>query len=636
MKRAPGATPWPILLVSAAMALVPALIPVSVPAMAAGTAAQITVTPTTATPGSVVTITGTNFQPGEVVNVGFDLQPMINVLAGADGALPTTPITVPLGASIARHTIYAYGLVSHLLATSQISVSALVAHISLNAPSFDVQRVACVAGRGFGPTEAVLVTINQQFVTFDHADATGHIDICFKMPNTIVSGDNTLTAQGLSTHATASTQFTGVLPLSKSYYFAGGSTLSGDTTEMPVLNAGDLRASMVLTIYTRHTAPITQTVTIAAQARATVPVGTIAGPGNLFGVAVQADKPLAAQLVVHQANKAPYAIPGTTKPASTWYLADGYTGGTFRELVHILNPGASDALVTVRAVPAGTEKPRTEYYVVPARRIATLELNRLMPRRSISAVITSKQPVVVTRVTTFGPKSYGANADIGASTTQSAWYFPEASVSKGVQTYLSIYNPSTYQRATLQINMYRDTGQTLFLHSERIGPQQHTSVALNNVLYGVVPLTGTVEFHMAISSTVPMVLERIMYYGDPNTQRIASSAASGPSSPAWTWNFATGDTTSGAREYVDISNPQAQSASVDVTYFMTNGTSLKDSYMLPPRGRVTLDSLARLPALGATVHGVQVSSTNFVPIVAEQGLYTPGYTAGYSVMGSSG
>ncbi len=69
---------------------------------------------------------------------------------------------------------------------------------------------------------------------------------------------------------------------------------------------------------------------------------------------------------------------------------------------------------------------------------------------------------------------------------------------------------------------------------------------------------------------------------------------------------------------------------------MTNGTSLKDSYMLPPRGRVTLDSLARLPALGATVHGVQVSSTNFVPIVAEQGLYTPGYTAGYSVMGSSG
>src|SRR5581483_6633541 len=118
------------------------------PARSAASAATatISVSPATASPGGVVSVSGNNFQPGEFVSIGMDLQPMTNVAVLANGVVPTTNITIPVGTGDGKHTVYALGLSSHLTALTTVTVQRLHPLIHLNASTYDVQRQACVLG----------------------------------------------------------------------------------------------------------------------------------------------------------------------------------------------------------------------------------------------------------------------------------------------------------------------------------------------------------------------------------------------------------------------------------------------------------------------------------------------------------
>lgn len=591
---------------------------------------QISLDLSAAVPGGTINVSGANFQPGEVVDIGIDLHPLVNVVAAADGAIPMIAVTIPPGTAAGRHVIYAAGISSHDLATAPLVIQQLQPTIALNGTEFDVGRDACVSGSNFGLHETVSVLVNSATVAFGQADENGAFDICFATPTTIASGSNTVTVRGMQTGVTASTSFMGVLPLSYSSYVAGGSTLNKDSTALPLLNPGSLRARVVLTLYTRTRMIQLPDIVIQPHTRMTVNVGAAAGRGTTFGLRVQADQKVAAQVVVQRGMNTPYSLVGAPELSTTWYLAEGYTGGTFHEYLHILNPLRIAAHVLIRAVLAGGGAYQVLSCDVPARRSAALELHHLVPHANFAVVVSSATPVLIARVMTYGPGAYGATAATGIATPGTKWNFINGSIAPGASTYVLAYNPSKTTTANLTLKLYSTFGARLISHIERIAPQRRVTLPITTLIQGSAAISATFSgaIDIAASSSTPLVVEQATYYGDPNRGHTAGMLEAPTVGALTQWTFASGDTSNGARETVTLFNPNALPINVTATFSFTDSTTKAVQVSVPAFGQTIVDPGPQGYNLPAAPHGVQLRSALF-PFSAQQSAYIPGALAPY-------
>lgn len=592
---------------------------------------QISITPTAASPGSTVTVSGSHFQPGEVVTIGLGLQPLVSVASATDGTIPPTSITIPLGTPVGRHVIYARGVSSGGTGLVQLTVLPLQPTIKLSATAFDVGREACVSGSGFAPHETIVVQVNSAPAAFGQADGTGAFTVCFNMPVTIASGANTVTVRGVQTGTSTSASFTGVLPLSTSYFFAGGSTLNGDTTELPLLNPGSLRTRVVLTLYTRTQVVTMHDIVVKPHTRLTINLGATVGRGSTFGLRLQADQAVAAQIVVHRSKNMPYSLVGAPDLSTTWYLAEGYTGGTFHDFVHILNPLRTKARIVVTTMPSGG-KPHTLSYIVPPQRSATLELNRLSPHSSFATTVSSTSPIMIARVMTYGPRDYGAGAATGIATPRKRWNFINGSVATGTQTYLLIYNPNRKDTASLSLKLYSAIGIQLVTHTERVAPRQRVTLQISDLIRGSAVMSGTGSIDIAASSATPLIVEQSTYDGNPDQGHTASTLSAPSQAAATHWTFATGDTSQGARESLTLFNPNALPINVQATFTFADSTTKSFQVAVAAYSQATVDPGPLGYNLPASPHGVQLSSLLF-PFAVEQSIYPAGITAPYTSLG---
>src|SRR5207245_1997728 len=98
---------------------------------------------------------------------------------------------------------------------------------------------------------------------------------------------------------------------------------------------------------------------------------------------------------------------GASAPRRTWYLAEGYTGLSFKETLSILNPGSVAARVHVRLLPVNGRAGATVDVTVPPASGNSILVNTYLPNQSLSAIVTSDQDIVVARSQQFGPGGYG-------------------------------------------------------------------------------------------------------------------------------------------------------------------------------------------------------------------------------------
>jgi hypothetical protein len=118
-----------------------------------------------------------------------------------------------------------------------------------------------------------------------------------------------------------------------------------------------------------------------------------------------------AQEIRYASSGAVTVVNGAPAPARVWGLAEGYTGGGFRQWITLLNPGAQTATVTVKLIgPHGIarvvrvrERPYHRDYLS----VTHLHLRHPGP---VAAVVTANRPIVAGRTMIF-------NADSGLSTT---------------------------------------------------------------------------------------------------------------------------------------------------------------------------------------------------------------------------
>ena len=416
-------------------------------------------------------------------------------------------------------------------------------------------------------------------------------------------------------------------PGATQFYLAGGQNSATAHATLDLLNANGAPATVRLTFYFADGATARAAVSVPATSERAVPARRLISRAGAFGLRVQSDQPVTAQLDLTRDGRDGDDILGSPALATRWYLAEGYTFLTFHETVALLNPGDGAAHVTLRLMSTATGPRRDVAVSVPAHTQTLVDVNRVLPNQSLGAVVDSDHPVAVERSLTFGEGGYGLTARMGATGTATTWYFGGGSATILFQSYLTVLNPGD-RPARVTARYYQGflQGHVDVAPSVTVAPHSRANI---------VRPYGDYAHAIVVTSDQPVVVERAEYHGiatnsSPNARTAMSVLPAQPAgevilgltTPRAQWSFAgVGDLTGGGLAYILIYNP-SPTRSVDVTlttYGQNSRATASQSVYTTGLGPhvVSVDSADGSPAISGP-HGLVVHSIDGQPFIAEE------------------
>jgi uncharacterized repeat protein (TIGR01451 family) len=294
----------------------------------------------------------------------------------------------------------------------------------------------------------------------------------------------------------------------------------------------------------------------------------------------------------------------TTVPeaARSWYLAEGSTVG-FEAFVMIQNPNPTPTHVTVTFFKQDGAI-QTHQETVYARTRATVPIHGHVPNiYSVSTGVEADQPIIVERAMYFFKNGRAGHDSIGATAASPTWFFPANRTYPGDEDFILITNPSS-QPCTVTVTYYLDDAAPAV--------QIHPVAAASRYTLPVHGYFQGRKVSAALRSTAPIAAERAFYFGG----RTGGSAGIGAVSPSYSWYFAEGDTFHAAA--LEIMNPGAQPALVQVNYLLEDGGQMTQAYPLAGERRLSVDVNRDVGA--DQRFSIEVLSD--APIVAERVMYS--------------
>ncbi len=592
-------------------------------------AATFAVTPAATNRGGLITLSGGSFAPNEAVTVTVDgvITPLATITATAQGTLSATGVSIPYSIPVGPHTLRATGAISKRSATAGITISALTPSISVSPSAAAPGATVTVTGKGFGRQEQVTLALNgAALVTAPTAITTtnGAFSATFTVPSTVLNGQNTISAVGNESRVTAVAAFTGNLARSPLFYFAGGINTATAHSVVQVLNTNNQPATLSLHFYFDNGATYNKTATVAAHAQAVIPVSQYGLPSGTFGLQLNADRQVSAQLSIQRDGRDGDTLLGNTGLGTTWYLAEGYTGLTFHENVSIMNPDPSVAAhVQLQLLPFGGRAGKSVTVTVAPHSNSVTDINALLPGQSLSIIATSDHPVVVERTLTFSTNGYGMTTRAGSNGPATSWLFAEGTTVNRFQTFLTVLNPNATS-ALVTASFYSRTGTSLGSRTILVTGRSRANLKLNDLFNA----SGVAS---VVTSNQPIVVERPEYFGSPNGYRIAGSDVFGRNGAGVRWSFPAGDT-QGHSDFLLVYNPSATTVPIDVTAYGSDGRMLTQRIAVPPTVRYNIDVGRLFPGLAAQ-HGIVLTSASGTGFVAEQTVFAPDHSTLQSTQG---
>jgi hypothetical protein len=379
-------------------------------------------------------------------------------------------------------------------------------------------------------------------------------------------------------------------------------------------------------------APITRTYSLLPYGRTTVDVNTIAGLGqadvsavitaNRGGVVAERTMFWGDQYYGGHTGKA------IERTGTQWYLAEGAANGFFATFVLLANPGSTPATATVTFLlePSGTF---TKAYSVPANSRVTIYTNEVTDNggarpllgRSFSTQVTSTGPIAVERSMYFTNARVwnGGHEAAAVPAPRTSWYVAEGATGSFFTTFLLLANPNA-SPTTATIRYLLPGGQVV-TRTQNLAAQSRTTIGVNGVV-------NNTDVSMDVTATLPIIVERAMYWPGGNWSEAHASA--GIAATGTQWALAEGElgTSRGFQTYILMANPTASAASVRLRFLVQNGTSfVTPTFTVPANSRVTR-SAAEFMGAGQLVDGsrfgVLVESLNSVPLAVEHAIYWNG------------
>jgi hypothetical protein len=310
-------------------------------------------------------------------------------------------------------------------------------------------------------------------------------------------------------------------------------------------------------------------------------------------------------------------------------FAEGVSNAFFTTHFAALNLESSPAHVNFRFLrESGT--PVSHAMTIPPRSRVTLDPASLsgIDAAPYATVVESDVPVVVDRTVSWDRSGYGSHAETSNAGASTTWFLAEGATGAAFDLFYLLQNPGS-TAATVTIRYLRPAPQAPLTKVYTVGANRRVTIPVDNEVIGGQSLAAT-DVSAAISSTVPIVVERAMYMTNAGGQPYgAGHESAGVTAPALSWFLAEGATGAFFDMFILIANPDpVNTATVDASFLLDNGSTLTKSYTVGPNSRKTIyvdgENFPGGKLLANAALSTVLTSTNGVPIVVERAMWWPG------------
>jgi len=328
-------------------------------------------------------------------------------------------------------------------------------------------------------------------------------------------------------------------------------------------------------------------------------------------------------------------LAGGTHPRGFYkrLFAEGVSNTFFRTRFAALNSGASAAHVLFRFLRT-SGGPVSHVLTMSGQSRVTLDPASVagMTDEPYSTIVESDQEVVVDRTMSWDASGYGSHAETGLASASTTWFLAEGATHGFFDLFYLIQNPGTTD-AQVTVRYLRPAPLPPLDKTYTVGANRRLTIWVDNEVFNNQPLLAATDVSAAITSSVPIVVERAMYMTTGGQAFGAGHESAAVTAPSTNWFLAEGATGDFFDMYILIANPDpSMAATVRATYMLPGGTTLTKDYTIAPASRYTLsvdnETFDGQALLANVTVSTVLQSTNGVPIVVERSMWWPGGAAG--------
>jgi hypothetical protein len=542
--------------------------------------ATVTLSASSIIPGTAITVHGAGYPAGDTVGISVSVR-------GANGATRalttstratgngsfTVTLKVPADVVGGTYTIVARSASTGRAPHAQFSVVKLAPSLVAAPTTASPGTQIVTSGFGFAAGEAVTILLNGKSVGTATAGSSGKFAVKIGLSANLATGPYSLTATGNAGHKAAAT-LTITRTISSHFYFASIFTGPGHEEDLAFVNPSSIRAQVKITYQRSNGTTTVKTITVNPTSRFTESANTDLGSKVSAAASIAADVPIGAALIKYQGHEAS-VIPGSRRPSTIWYFANGNTSGQYREYLALQNPNNGPVQVAIHLFPTH-HAPMTLYRTLPATSRLTVKVNTFV-RDAVGVTITSNGPIVANRTIKI---RHGIDSKNGVSAPQRTWYFAAGPRAQQSRHWIGIVNPSS-RSSYVTVRAYGELGRNL-------GTAQGWLKAGARVGYLINRIAHQPDAAVVITASRPIVAEQTTYIGGNHD---ASTDTFGVQSPAKSWAYAAVTTSNarGAQDFLDLFNPNLTALPVAVEFMTTSGATTQRTYVVGPLSHQRID-----------------------------------------------
>jgi hypothetical protein len=318
-------------------------------------------------------------------------------------------------------------------------------------------------------------------------------------------------------------------------------------------------------------------------------------------------------------------------PNGSWFMAEGISHDLQHDpngfITFYLMVNENNEPVTVRAYFSRQDgRTFSRTVTIPANSRETFNLAEVAGLGTFGAVFQSLTPgldIFVERSVYWGQME-GSTGEVATRSLAFEWNFGEGSRDY-FSNYFLVFNPNQ-AAGSATFTFFLESGGTV-QHEMLFGPQQRITLDASTL-----PQLAEKNFGVKITSTVPVVAERAMYFDYRHNGFIGGTASIGAPGLSNSWFFAEGFAGTGFQTYYLLMNPNAFPITVDRWFFLEDGTKLQGSYTVDPGSRRTIWLNQEM----GQIEGTAAQFTSASPFIAERSTYwgASGWVEGTNAIGS--
>jgi hypothetical protein len=424
-------------------------------------------------------------------------------------------------------------------------------------------------------------------------------------------------------------------------YLAEGATGTFLDTRLSILNPNAGATDATLRFQRDDGTTITHALSVPGRTRRTILPRDIAGlEAATFSTTVESTQPLVVDRTMRwpASGYGSHAETSVDGPSTTWYLAEGATGGSFDLFYLIQNPNPTDVTVTVTYFRPAPAPPIDKTYLVRAASRATIYVDheefpagsgqRLLETSDVSARLVAPQPIVVERAMYLsrpGQPFAAGHSSAGVTAPATSWYLAEGATGAFFDLFILIANPTSTD-ATVEARYLTTAGRTL-IKAYVVAANSRRTVYVDAEQFpgaGAALSDAAVSTSLTSTNGVPIIVERAMWWPQPSWYEAHNSP--GATATGTRWALADGEVggADGTQTFILLANPGATAASVRVTLCFDDGSSDERTVTVAASSRFNLDVAAHFPSAVGRRFGALVESLGIspAPIVVERAMYT--------------